>query len=174
MRLRKLAALAATAAVAVTGVSTATASAWSGSIDTGTQYRIETFGSLALDVQGGAQYDGAPVIQWPYNGGANQKWRFLPTATPLQYKIQNVNSGKCLTSLGGRYGLVQFTCSLKTVNQEWVPVFGTYPDRTQVRFHSATGNGSLDVPGGTGSWGVQLLVWPYSGALNQQFHLTPM
>jgi hypothetical protein len=53
-------------------------------------------------------------------------------------------------------------------------VFGTYPDPTQVRFHTTNGTGSLDVPGGTGSWGVQLLVWPYSGALNQQFHLTPM
>jgi alpha-L-fucosidase len=28
-----------------------------------------------LDVNGGSSADGAQLIQWPYHGGPNQRWR---------------------------------------------------------------------------------------------------
>jgi alpha-glucosidase len=36
---------------------------------------------MDVDVQGASTGDGAIIIQWPANGGANQQWQFVPTAT---------------------------------------------------------------------------------------------
>ena len=34
----------------------------------------EKYSGLALDIYGGNASNGASVVQWPVNGGANQKW----------------------------------------------------------------------------------------------------
>ena len=41
------------------------------------------------------QADGATIIQWPGNGGANQQWRFEGVA-PDTYRIVSVNSSDAM------------------------------------------------------------------------------
>src|SRR5690349_8514731 len=120
LRLPKLAALAASAAVALGAAAIVPAA--NASVDAHT-YRITTQGSLALDVSGGSHGDGAAVIQWPVNYGANQSWQVVNLPDGYQ-QLRNVNSGKCLT-LGypgapgnAGTGITQWVCG-SSANQEW-------------------------------------------------------
>lgn len=53
---------------------------------------------LLVDVSGASTSAGAQIIQWGYNGGQNQMWRFIPYG-PF-YQIQNVHSGLYLDDPG--------------------------------------------------------------------------
>ncbi|WP_405624493.1 RICIN domain-containing protein [Streptomyces sp. NBC_01396] len=65
-------------------------------INPSTNYTIKNVNSgLLMDVNAGSTADGARVIQWPNNGGANQQWNIVPVTGQL-YKIVNRNSGKAL------------------------------------------------------------------------------
>ncbi|WP_308402698.1 RICIN domain-containing protein [Streptomyces sp. AC550_RSS872] len=48
-----------------------------------------------LDDLAYSSHDGAAVVQWRRNGGANQQWRFLDSGDG-NYRLQNRNSGKVL------------------------------------------------------------------------------
>src|SRR4051812_35225508 len=87
MRFPNLAALAASAAVAVGAAAIVPAANASVA---GHTYRITTQGSLALDVSGGSHNDNAPVIQWPVNGGSNQSWRVVDLGDGYS-QVRNVN-----------------------------------------------------------------------------------
>src|SRR5581483_6530853 len=52
-----------------------------------------------LDVYGGSTADGAPIQQWDYLGGNNQKWYLMPVAGGY-FAIVNVQSGKVLDVSG--------------------------------------------------------------------------
>ena len=176
MHLPKLAALAASAALAM-GAAAAIAPAANASVDSSHTYRITTQGSLALDVSGGSRGDGAAVIQWPVNGGANQSWRVVDLPDGYQ-QLRNVNSGKCLTlgypgSPGNPgTGITQWVCG-SSLNQEWAVDPDTVNNYGNYLIYSGLQNGAaVDVPGGTGNWGTQLIGWPFSHGLNQNFHLT--
>lgn len=54
---------------------------------------------LFMDVSGGSQSPGAQVIDYPWDGGANQHWYFDSLGDGLAY-IVNENSGQCLTVPG--------------------------------------------------------------------------
>ncbi|MFE2061117.1 RICIN domain-containing protein [Streptomyces sp. NPDC059467] len=72
------------------------ASTSTSSINPSTNYTIQNVNSGQLmDVNGASTADGASVIQWPNNGGANQQWNIVPVSGQL-YKIVNRNSGKVL------------------------------------------------------------------------------
>ncbi|MEU7753502.1 RICIN domain-containing protein [Micromonospora sp. NPDC049171] len=47
-----------------------------------------------LDVEGGSQDDGAPLMQFPCHGGANQQWRLNSTGAGPVLMVA-VHSGKC-------------------------------------------------------------------------------
>ncbi len=47
-----------------------------------------------LDVEGVSTADGARAIQWPANGGRNQRWRLLPTGDGFEMVADH--SGKVL------------------------------------------------------------------------------
>ena len=69
-----------------------------------------TAGSLMLDVSGASRTPGAPVINYWYTGGANQKWNVTPLADGT-HEIVNVNSNQCLTTDGvAGHGLYQWPC----------------------------------------------------------------
>ncbi|WP_225097449.1 RICIN domain-containing protein [Streptomyces sp. CoH27] len=53
----------------------------------------------ALDDLGYATNNGAPVVQWSRNGGANQQWRFIDSGDGY-YRLQNRASGKVLDDYG--------------------------------------------------------------------------
>jgi hypothetical protein len=54
---------------------------------------------LFMDVSGGSYSPGAQVIDYPWDGGANQHWYFESLGDGLAY-IVNENSGQCLTVPG--------------------------------------------------------------------------
>ncbi|MFE9453939.1 RICIN domain-containing protein [Streptomyces sp. NPDC006739] len=61
-----------------------------------TYYTIKNVNSGQLmDVYQNSTADGANVVQWPGNGGANQQWKIVPVSGQL-FKIVNRNSGKVL------------------------------------------------------------------------------
>src|SRR5689334_25433160 len=92
-KLASIAALATAALLAAPAVGHA-------AVDTSKTYRITTSWSLAVEVAGASRSDGAPIDQWPLNGGTNQQWRFESVPLTAGYRIRNVNSGKCLAAPG--------------------------------------------------------------------------
>jgi hypothetical protein len=166
------------ALLAIAGSAIAVSPAAAAGIDTSKTYRITTSTSLALDVAGASRGDGAAVIQWGINGGANQQWRFVPLGG-THYNIVNVNSGKCLTAPGGSTapgtGLVQWVCG--RAGQDWLGSFlswGTSTSNQVVTFTLGNSQIAMDVPGGSGLWGTQLATWYVNGGANQSMFLTPL
>jgi hypothetical protein len=79
-------------------------------------------GQLA-NVQGGSLADGAPVIQYPWSGTANERW--LATVEPDgYYRFANLGSNKCLNVSGGGSvngtPVIQYTCTTTDApNERW-------------------------------------------------------
>jgi hypothetical protein len=63
-------------------------------------YRVRTFAGKALDVAANSCADGAHVIQYTWNGGDNQRWRF-DRQSDGTYVIVNKASQKVLDVTGG-------------------------------------------------------------------------
>jgi Ricin-type beta-trefoil lectin domain-like len=91
---------------------------------------VDTFGSLlavhsgqVLDVTGASLEDAAPLIQFPFHGGPNQRFRFEKTGEPGTFRIVAQHSNKVLdiagASLNDGAQLVQFTPK-DTVSQRFV------------------------------------------------------
>ena len=123
-----------------------------------------------LDVNYVSTDRGAQAIQWPANGGRNQAWRFIPTATAGVYFIQVQHSGMMLdvegvsTSSGAR--VIQWPAN-GGVNQMWklVPA-GTAGTFNLVAQHS---NMALDVGGVSRDDGALIIQWPTNGGTNQMW-----
>ena len=83
---------------------------------------------MVLDVSGASTADGAPVHQWDYYGGANQRW-FLDSISSVNdvktFQLVSLNSGKALTVIdeSDKDGapLVQSTYQ-GTPSQQWLLV----------------------------------------------------
>jgi hypothetical protein len=83
------------------------------SVNPSTNYRLTNVNSgQVADVYGAQTTDGASVVQWPNNGGANQQWNIVQVTGQL-YKIVNVNSHEVLDVPNGNHSkgtaLVQWT-----------------------------------------------------------------
>ncbi len=123
-----------------------------------------------LDVNFVSMDGGAQAIQWPANGGRNQAWRFLPTATAGVYFIQVQHSGMMLdvegvsTADGAR--VIQWPANGQ-INQMWrlVPV-GTTGTFNLVAQHSQK---ALDVGGVSRDDGALIIQWPTNGGTNQMW-----
>ncbi|MET9957243.1 RICIN domain-containing protein [Streptomyces sp. NPDC006339] len=79
---------------------------WSYSHQPGTRiYEIKNENSgQCLAISGSSVYDGAKVVQWPCDGSQSQKWEIIPTHDThgdAQYRLKNINSGKCLAIRAG-------------------------------------------------------------------------
>lgn len=95
----------------------------------GTHTLTNADSTLEMDVSDASASDGAPVIQWPSNGGANQRWTPTEVADNL-YTLTDVNSGLCLDvpdhSTAGGVQLEQWACNGGT-NQQWaLDLVGSY------------------------------------------------
>jgi hypothetical protein len=77
--------------------------------------------SLLMDVSSGSTANGAKIIQWASNGGANQQWTLTRVADNI-YTLKSVKSGLCLDvpsrSTTAGVQLQQWTCNGGT-NQQW-------------------------------------------------------
>ena len=126
-----------------------------------------------LDVNFVSLDRGAQAIQWPANGGRNQAWRFIPTATAGVFFIQVQHSGMMLdvegvsTAAGAR--VIQWPANGQ-INQMWrlVPV-GSTGTINIVAQHS---NMALDVGGVSRDDGALIIQWPTNGGTNQQWRPT--
>ena len=145
---------------------------WVASISFAGRFEIQNVASgLALDVKGQSTANGAAVDQWPYNGGANQLWNFIPTSNGY-YQIKNANSSKDLTVYGASTGVnatvVQDPYGTAG-NDQWQPVKQT--DGSYVFYNRHSGL-VLDNPGGGSTQGTQFIQYNANGGSNQKFTVT--
>jgi hypothetical protein len=126
-----------------------------------------------LDINFVSLEPGAQAIQWPANGGRNQAWRFISTATAGVYFVQVQHSGMMLdvegvsTADGAR--VIQWPANGQT-NQMWrlVPV-GSTGAYNLVAQHSQK---LLDVGNISTADGALIIQWPANGGANQQWRPT--
>ncbi len=134
-------------------------------------YRIVNRNSgKALDVYQQSTSDGANVIQWPYNGGNNQKWTIVEAGGGY-YRIVNVNSGKDLdvyqssTADGGN--VIQWSHNGGN-NQLWqINDLGN-------GYYSIINKNSgkaLDVYQNSTADGGNVVQWSYNSGNNQQWQI---
>ncbi|WP_406154902.1 RICIN domain-containing protein [Streptomyces sp. NBC_01023] len=73
------------------------------------------------NVRGGSTENGAPVIQYPWSGKANERWE-ADSALGGYYRFKSVGSGKCLNVRGGGSEngaqVIQYTCG-NSDNELW-------------------------------------------------------
>jgi len=75
------------------------------------------------NVQGASLADGAPVIQYPWSGTANERW-LATVEDDGYYRFANLGSNKCLNVAGGGtndgVAVIQYTCSTNgAANERW-------------------------------------------------------
>lgn len=135
-------------------------------INASTYYTIKNVNSGQLmDVYQNSTADGAHVVQWPSNSGANQQWDIVPVSGQL-YRIVNRNSGKVLdiNASSHRKGtaLQQYTYGGGN-NQLWYfePTSGGYVIRN---FESRQ---VLEVGGGSTADGAAISQWMPLNQSNQ-------
>jgi hypothetical protein len=130
--------------------------------------------SMLMDVSSGSTANGAKIIQWPSNGGANQQWTLTRVADNI-YTVKSVKSGLCLdvpsqsTTTGVQ--LQQWTCNGGT-NQQWfLDLVGSYTGSK----YMLAGVGSdlnIGVAGSSTTSGATVDQETGSGAASQQWNLS--
>ncbi|HWC80372.1 MAG TPA: RICIN domain-containing protein [Pseudonocardiaceae bacterium] len=126
---------------------------------------------LNVAVSQGSTANGAPIIQWPADGGSEQVWYFGTETYDGVYQgtvIDNGNSGKCIQTDGvAGDGLTQGTCYYGDTDQEFSinGSLGGYDSFQNV----ATGL-YLDVSGYSWSQGANIDLWYNNAQPNQTFH----
>ncbi len=124
-----------------------------------------------LDVSGVSHDNGAPVIQWSANGGANQLWKFIPTETAGVYTVIAAHSAKLLdvegASLANGAPAIQWPANGGR-NQRWRlrPRVGGFE---MVADHSGK---ALDIEGAFVHDGPRAIQWPVHGGANQLWRLS--
>ncbi|MEU8526854.1 MULTISPECIES: RICIN domain-containing protein [Streptomyces] len=155
----------AAASLAMVGGSLVTAPTASAASFSGRFINVAT--DLCMDGSGNAG-PGAAVIQWGCNGGANQRW-YASTDSRGRQTIRNAASGLCLdrhddTRMGAT--LILWYC-----NDKWNQVFSFDPSWGPDDIRNDPSGHVIDVPGGTGVWGTQLIMWENNGGSNQWWRL---
>ena len=118
-----------------------------------------------MDVSNSGTTNGAPIDQWTYNGGSNQKWDIAWQGNG-QYRATDVHSGKVIDN-GGTSNLgVQL--AIQTWSGGTSQLWKVVPD-SDGYFHLTSANSGLaaDVSGGSTADGAHVIQWTYSGADNQ-------
>ncbi|WP_258573389.1 alpha-L-fucosidase [Streptomyces sp. KM273126] len=139
----------------------------------GTVYRLQARHSgKVADVAGTGTANGTGVLQWPWNGQANQKWTFTSTGDGY-FKIRGVGSGKLVQIAGlsrANAGNVDIWADADAPQQHWAltPTGDGYYVLTN-RFSGlslAVGNALTDD-------GADINQWTYDGATHEQWRIIP-
>ncbi len=145
---------------------------------TGTRTLTGANSSMLMDVSGASTADGAPVIQWPANGGANQHWT-LRQVSGNTYTVVNTNSGKCLDTAGHATTpgtqLIQWTCTPGAATQQWTAdAVGGYTDPADASFalKNLAAGLVVDVPNNSTAAGTALGLWSGNGGNNQVWQVS--
>ncbi|WP_194911077.1 alpha-galactosidase [Catenulispora rubra] len=150
---------------------------------TDTQWRLVPTGSgsytlkspsdgLLADVSGGSKSSGAPVIQWPANGGTNQKWTLVPVPDPnVAYRVENLATGGRLDvnndSTADGATLLQYSDNGQA-DQKWRFVKQASGAYTIVNANSGK---LVNIPGPTTAAGTQLIQFGDDGGSNGRWTL---
>jgi alpha-galactosidase len=125
-----------------------------------------------LDDPNSSTSDGTKIIQYQPNGGANQKWTFVPLADG-NVLIVNQASGLVLGDPG-------FSTSKGTGIIQWQPTGGMNEEWTidhlangSVVIVNAYSHLVLEDPVSSTSEGIQMDQWPWNGTANQEWKLNP-
>ena len=129
-------------------------------------YKVTNLSSqLVLDDPGLSKTAGVQMIEWPANGGANQKWTFAFQSG--YYTIQNGASGLYLTdpnaSAANGTALVQEPLTSGDA-QLWSVSAGG--QGSWILHNKATGL-VVDDPGYSRAEGTAIILWPQNGGANQ-------
>jgi hypothetical protein len=162
-----VAAVAAATTAGLLGASTAPASASSGF---SVRFAPLSNPFLNVEVRGASTNPGATVDQWSFNGGANQVWTFQPSGS--HYQVVNRQSGLCLTSDGvAGDTLYQDYCRSGATLQLWdtnlVP-----GNLTSYTIQNAGSGLYMDVRGGAGWQGADIITWYFNNGYNQYYSAT--
>jgi len=126
----------------------------------------------ALDVYQNNLVDGAAVIQWADNGGANQQWHVTDIGGGYR-TLLNRNSGRALsiwqTSTADGANAVQWVEN-GGGDQAWQLV----PDGAYYRLVDRHAGKALTVAQGSTGDGAQVIQWPDQDLLEQQWSLVPV
>ncbi|MCX5388589.1 RICIN domain-containing protein [Streptomyces sp. NBC_00094] len=138
---------------------------------TGTFRVVNQHSGKVLDVSGVSSADGADVIQWPWNGGDNQRWSVQP-GYDGSFRLRNVHSGRVLDNPGASptdgQALDQWT-NTDSPNQWW----RLEPAPAGGRYHLVNVSSGLyaDVENGSVSDGARIVQRAASGAPGQEWRL---
>jgi hypothetical protein len=130
---------------------------------------------LLWDVSNASTADGAPLLQWTWNGGHNQQWFVLPTDSGYA-ELVNRNSGKCLAApdFVAGHQLIQVPCT-GNPSQQWY--LGVYPGQSLAGQTRTVQNRSTglyaDVAAASTTAGAAIDQWYYNGNWNQQWYFGP-
>ncbi|MFF2130124.1 family 43 glycosylhydrolase [Streptomyces olivochromogenes] len=143
------------------------------SATTPTAYTIVNRNSgKCLDVEGGNAADGANILQWTCNGGANQKWRIEDQGNDTS-RLVDVATGKvmdtadCSTADGA--DLRQWSW----LNNNCQKFRLVYTGGDSVRITNANSGKVADVAGCGSGDGVDVRQWTWLGNTCQQWQLKP-
>ena len=153
------------------GIKQVISQGWVAPINFAGNFEIQNvFSGLALDVSGGSTTNGGIVLQWPYGGGSNQIWNFIPTSNGY-YQIKNANSALDLNVTGASTSngaaIVQWQFGSQG-NDQWLPV--RQSDGSYVIYNRNSGL-ALDDTGWSTAQGTQFDQWGSNGGANQRFNI---
>ncbi|HPU56195.1 MAG TPA: RICIN domain-containing protein, partial [Verrucomicrobiota bacterium] len=143
----------------------------SGIIPNGTYRIIARHSGKAMDAFGQGTANGTQIIQWPYTGGANQRW-IVTNRGAGQYSIIGVQSGRAV-EVGGwataNGSKVQLWDWLNGTNQKFffAPTTSGYY-RIQAN-HLNAASSCLDVEGISTADGALVHLWTWHDGNNQQW-----
>ena len=136
---------------------------------------------MTIAVSGGSMTPNENVITWPWTGGYEQDWAFVPSPYSGWYEIVNRNSGQCLSVSGPSTApgtdLVQYPC-FGGSNQIWymgsVSLATTYSIVSLYTWEDGYPNNDqvIDIQNAYPWQGGTLDIWPANGGWNQAFYLT--
>lgn len=109
--------------------------------------RLAADPNQVANVKGGSREEAAQVIQWPWSGQANERWKV--EAVGDHYRFRSVNSDKCLNVRGGgnedNTPVIQYTCGT-AANELWSLV----PKGNGYQLVAKSSGKCLNVRGGVG------------------------
>ncbi|MFF9148579.1 RICIN domain-containing protein [Streptomyces sp. NPDC014861] len=141
---------------------------------TGTYRLVNRVSGKVLDVADESTGNGAPVIQWPWTGRPNQRWRLSPNHDG-SFRLVNVHSDKVLDNPGASTTagepLDQWT-DTDAPNQWWKLV----PAGTSGHHHLVNGSSGLyaAVENGSADDGARIVQRPADGSAAQEWTLVAL
>ncbi|WP_447001961.1 PQQ-dependent sugar dehydrogenase [Saccharothrix isguenensis] len=158
--------------LSIVGIAVPVPAASAAVVDTSASYVLVNRNSgKALDVYNRATDDGARISQYTRNDGAWQQWQFVDSGGGY-YRLKSRHSGKVLDfpSTGDRAGLIQ-RADNNGAGQQFRPAdsAGGF-----VRLLNRASGKAVDVLDFSTANGAQLIQWPDTGGVNQQWQLVKL